>query len=229
VRHYTITNLLYHTVQCHVQWHHTVNLLNYSVSYHTIHYLIIHCCQNSKCDTITLLTQTLTNATCRNECAAFHRCDNAQENEEVSEVQWWNFTVLHCSCFWITQFVWCIHTTGRLMYWTLCQYCPTLNNPCTVNVPHYKINFLIKHIRQNWHLTRTYQVVPLHIITYRNQTLQPGQTGVLILNPNRRKEAFCALFSQRSYCQRAFTFLCSDYTVQSNAAWGCPPLSIITG
>jgi hypothetical protein len=113
-----------------------------------------------------------------------------------------------------------------LVFWTLCQYLPTLNNLCTVNVSHYKINSFIKYTRQNQHLTRTYQAVPLHIITRCNQALKPGQIGVLILNPNGRKEAFCALFSQRSYCQCAFTFLCSDYTVQSNAAWGCPITSL---
>ena len=196
------------------------------MSYHTIHYLTIHCCQNSKCDKITLLIRTLTSATWRKVCTAFHRHDIAQENAEISEVAQWNFTALHCSCFWNTEFVWCIHTAGWLMFLTMCQYLPTLSNPCAVNVSHYKINSLIKHVRQNQHLTRTYQPLPLHIITYCNQTLQPGKIGVLILNPNGRKEAFHVLFSGRSYCQRAFTLLCSDYTDQSNAAWGCPITSI---
>ena len=94
-----------------------------------------------------------------------------------------------------------------------------------MNASHYKINSLIKHKQQNRHLARTYQAVPLHIITYRNQTLQTGQIGVLILNPIGRKEAFW-VFSWRSYCQRAFTLLCSYYAGQSNAAWGCPVTSI---
>jgi hypothetical protein len=115
------------------------------------------------------------------------------------------------------------------MFLTLCQYLPTLNDPCAVNVSHYKINSLIKHTQQNWHFTRIYQAVPLHIITYCNLTLQSGQTGVLILNPNERKEAFCVLFSGRSYCQRAFPLLCSDYTGHPNAAWGCPITSIYYG
>ena len=110
------------------------------MSYHTIHYLTIHCCQNSKCDKITLLIRTLTSATWRKVCTAFHRHDIAQENAEISEVAQWNFTALHCSCFWNTEFAWCIHTAGRLMFLTMCQYLPTLGNPCAVNVSHYKIN-----------------------------------------------------------------------------------------
>ena len=53
------------------------------MSYHTAHYLTIHCCQNSKCDTITLLIQTLNSATCRKVCAAFHRRDTAHKHAEI--------------------------------------------------------------------------------------------------------------------------------------------------